>query len=300
MRAFEIPEHRDEQIRWLESELLGTQVLQLVAELESLHGEVRQFAPLSDQSLEAIRERGLTAMTDAQFEHLLSHPRAIVPLQQDVLERGGLYWSRVEGPSDAGTHPKKPDWSQLARVRAAERTSAPAPKPSRFTPLVWATCASLATAAALLLVLRPAADKRDFAEVPRPVAESVWGFEKFADRPADSDAQLSPSRDAYFRGLASAAETWMNRRPATREELARRIGEFRMGCSRILLSSHPPLDEEDRSWLHEHCQSWASALDRHLAETEAGDDMKKIIERVDLTAVKIAAALLGRADSAKG
>ena len=55
------------------------------------------------------------------------------------------------------------------------------------------------------------------------------------------------------------------KRPDDPIDLARRIGEFRQGCSVLILSPHKPLSGQDRAWLVGKCRAWAAKLDAHLA-----------------------------------
>ena len=128
---------------------------------------------------------------------------------------------------------------------------------------------------------------------------SGWGFEKFASQVASDEATLQPplDRKAYLMQLAEAADAWTNKRPESTTELVKRLGQFRMGCSAILIADHGPLPASDRAWLRERCRSWASALDRHLAAAESMSDPVAVRGQVDATVAKIAEALRGRAET---
>lgn len=134
-------------------------------------------------------------------------------------------------------------------------------------------------------------------EPPMPLVAPegpAWGFEKFAaGKPA-------AGREEYLRRMAAAAKEWYAKRPADAAGLARRIGEFRRGCSEIILAEHKSLPPDDRAWLKDRCQKWAAALDKHLAAVEAGGDPVAVRAEVDDAVNKIAAALLGRADTPPG
>lgn len=308
MRAFEIPADRADQVNWLESELLGTELHALVAELQAVHGDATRPVALSDETLAKVRERGLGMLTNAQFSELLRQPTQLLELQQDVLEHGGQYWSRVAPPSDLAIKDRLHKAQPVVSDIQSQYT-----RPSTWqSHAAWALVASIATAAAVLLIVRPnntsVTAKNPSTVVATtetaPITDSgpAWGFAKFATGIQTSEQDLQPPLDraAYLRELAKAAEAWTNKRPVTQETLARRIGEFRMGCSAILLATHGPLPESDRKWLRTRCQSWATALDRHLAAVEAGGQVDVIRAEVDATVVKIAAALQGRADTPTG
>ena len=307
MRALQIPETHQAQIRWLEAEMLGTQFLHLVAELEAVHGRNNDSLHLDDAKLEQVRESGLSVLSQTEIKNLLTHPKQLLSLQQDVLVNGGAFWSEI-----------KPQ--QLAEVSvdiSANINSEPLAlgKKNESTPLAtrfgWALTGALAAAAAVVLLLRPdvfGIQNRQNQPVANKNQEAIispnetWGFAKFADEFNRSKPSLDPTlnRKAYLSQLADAAKAWSNKRPATARDLAKRLGEFRMGCSEIILASHEPISEADRIWLRTRCRDWAAALDRHLADIEAGKSVKEVVGSVDITVTKIAAALLGRAATPQG
>jgi hypothetical protein len=80
-----------------------------------------------------------------------------------------------------------------------------------------------------------------------------------------------------------------------RLELARRITEFRQGCSVLILSDHKPLTADDRAWLVERCRAWVAKLDAHLAFLESGQPAATIRDQADATIHALIAALRERA-----
>jgi hypothetical protein len=149
----------------------------------------------------------------------------------------------------------------------------------------------LATAASLLAVLLAYDRLR-----PRPpdgavAAQGGWGW----SRPDALPRAVPPA--AYLNRLADEAAEWFGVRPEEPIALARRLAEFRQGCSVLILAEHRPLSPEDRRWLVAKCRDWASKLDRHLAAVEAGEDSLKVRTEVDDTVNKMIATLLERAKS---
>ena len=308
MRAFSIPESRADQIAWLESEIVGTELHTLVTELQAVHGEQADQFELDETTISAVRERGLAELSDEQFPKLLRHAKQLLNLQREVLQNGGQYWSEVNSPGDL-PHPSPFVGTNSPTTSApTSQVEARESKSSIGSNILWATIGALATAAALLLFIRPPTTNTNIAKNPTEPIEQVtaakpaWGFAKFANEIETEEQQLEPplSREAYLRELASAADAWSNKKPDNSVALAQRIGEFRMGCSAILIAAHGPLPEADRTWLRERCRSWANALDRHLAEAESGLPVDQVRSAVDTTVTKIAAALLGRADTPTG
>ena len=101
----------------------------------------------------------------------------------------------------------------------------------------------------------------------------------------------------YLDRLADAAGEWFKKRPDDPIALARRIGEFRQGCSVLILSPHKPLSAQDRAWLVEKCRAWAAKLDAHLAALEGGASAAKVRDDADATINKLIEALRDRAKS---
>jgi len=101
----------------------------------------------------------------------------------------------------------------------------------------------------------------------------------------------------YLDRLADAAGEWFKKRPDDPNALARRIGEFRQGCSVLILSPHKPLAAQDRAWLVEKCRAWAAKLDAHLAALEGGASAAQVRDEADATINKLIAALRERAQA---
>ena len=148
---------------------------------------------------------------------------------------------------------------------------------------------SLATAAAVLL----AVGIWQFVSPPQsqPVVAG-WGW----NRPGNLSGDVSAP--AYLNQLADAAQEWFKQRPEGSADLARRIGEFRQGCSQLILAKHRPLSEADRAWLVERCRAWAGKLDAHLADVESGKDVAQVRSDTDATVRQLIDALRKRAESA--
>jgi hypothetical protein len=130
---------------------------------------------------------------------------------------------------------------------------------------------------------------------PPPIGPGVaavgsgWGW----DRPGGFPEHLPPG--TYLHYLADVAREWLDQRPETPMALARRISEFRRGCTVLILSPHRTLPAEDRSWLVEKCRAWAAKLDAHLAAVEAGQDVLKVRGEADETINRLIDALRQRA-----
>jgi hypothetical protein len=120
---------------------------------------------------------------------------------------------------------------------------------------------------------------------PRAPSSPQWAWNKPGALPQNVPA------DAYLTGLADAAHEWFNQRPDEAASLARRMGEFRQGCSVLILSDHASLPPEDRRWLVERCRDWAAKLDKQLAALENGADVLQVRSEMDDLIAQLSRAL---------
>ncbi|QDT14993.1 hypothetical protein [Alienimonas californiensis] len=122
-----------------------------------------------------------------------------------------------------------------------------------------------------------------------PVATIGWGWAGPEGLPqADSPR-------AYLNELADEAEEWFGKRPEDAPAVAKRIAEFRAGCSVLILAEHPALSPASAELLREKCRNWAAALDAQLAAVEAGEPPIEVRSRTDETVRKLIDALRGEA-----
>jgi hypothetical protein len=312
MKIFELPELHNDQVRWLEQEIIGAGFSPFVAEVAAVHGTSNDSTWLTDQQLDAACQSGINSLEPSDFKRLLASPAELLRLRGRVLEKGGEYWTDlINRSSTVDSQTIDAGWHQFTELRQTKknlnpaRTNAQPSSNSMVGKITWAIAASVATAAACLLFLQPPANSiskvnpknNDQATATlnpdERQANSAWGFEKFSNQLPTA----TPDRQEYLNQLATAAETWSNKRADSPQALANRLLEFRKGCSMIMLASHP-LPKSDQVWLKDRCQSWARALNKHIEAVELGGSVEEITASVDSTVVRIAAALRGRADSA--
>lgn len=93
-------------------------------------------------------------------------------------------------------------------------------------------------------------------------APATWGW----NRPDAIDPTLPAG--AYLNRLAETAAEWDAEQPQSVAGLARRIAEFRLGCSRLLTAEHAPLPEPEKKVLLDRCRNWAKNFDTQLAAVE--------------------------------
>jgi hypothetical protein len=281
-----IPDDAAQLAPWLERQLVGLDLVRLVGELHAIHKPAaREQAPVTDLlagHLDRIYTQGLGGVPRKVLRHLLTHPGLLLQLQELILENGGPFWDECGHDYDAmNTHVE----SGRHRLGTLVRTILPQ-RTERASRSVWLPILAMAAVVLIGLVswnlLRPTPQS----------AGATWGWDK------PGALAKNVSREVYLNGLADSAQEWFNKRPDTAVDLGRRIAQFRQGCTTLLLSEHAPLNEKDREWLTERCRKWATKLDAHLADLEAGKDVAAVRQQSDETVNQLIKALRGRAEQA--
>jgi hypothetical protein len=288
--ALDIPDDPTALPGWLERHLVGRELATLVAELSAVHGPKFSGNITLEEWLggrsDAVLADGLTILPGDRLRQLLLQPDLLLDLQELVLVSGGDHWERLGRRSPEIRDAVERGHTQLAAItgtRAVETALKPRRRAGRT--VRWAVF--FAVAASLLAAIMTW--QRVPNQTPNETVQANWGW----NRPGALPQKLT--RAAYLNQLADAASEWRKQRPGVPLALARRIAEFRQGCSVLILSEHPPLPPDDRKWLVEKCREWAAKIDRHLADLEAGKDPGVVRDEVDATAEKLIQALHLRA-----
>lgn len=286
LRAFDIPDDPAALPAWLERQLVGLHLAEVVAELAA----VQQAAPggpsvqgLLGNRLPGVLAAGLGTLPASVLRQFLCHPTLLLELQELILVGGGPYWDRLAA-AEAGTA----ELARRGRQRLPQLWGTPAETvlSLRGPRLPWyrrPVLVSLATAAVVLVAVL---GTQRLAPGPNGTA---WAWNRPGVFRQDLPAPL------YLEHLANAASDWFQQRPEEALPLARRLAAFREGCSVLILSEHAPLPPEDRQWLVSRCRDWAGKLDRHLAALEAGGDPVQVRAEADATIDKLIQALRSRA-----
>jgi hypothetical protein len=295
--SMDIPDDPGELPTWLDRHLVGLDLAALVAELTAVHG--RGQAPTLDEVLgsqrPAVLADGLAALPRPALRQLLRHPALLVELQDLVLAEGGPYWEQLTGGSAALASLALHGERRLEEFLAAETRKAASPGPRatlpRGLPARWYRrpwFVSLATAAIVLITLYDFRDPLARLVVGQAGMVTAWGWENL-----DLTVQRSPG--AYLQELADAGEKWFDQRPDDPATLARRIGQMRQGCSRLIFAEHPPLSPEDRDWLVKSCRSWGAKFDKSLQDLETGAPVAQVRAEMDTAVRDLVEALHKRA-----
>lgn len=309
LHILDLPDTREELIPWLEARFLGPELPELVAQLEDLRPAAAKagpaLGPILDQHGPALLKQGLSALPEAALWSLIADPQRLFELQDWVLTADSRYWNALVASAEDLQLSKSRGEAKWSRFLADESSNAPAPAAKSGGKAAWYASppwVAMATAAVMLLAFRlvmdqkgvkvPGADPNQVAQAPIPPPVG-WGWNN-----PDSLKQ-DVAADVYLTNLANGADAWFKKRPEDNKALAKRIGEFRRGCSELLLAEHQPLAEEDKAWLLERCKVWAGKFDGFLAAAESGADVQKTLAEMDETVNKLITALRTRADGLK-
>jgi len=319
-RVLDIPADQAATAAWLDEQLVGCNLHELVAELAAVHdlplpekaATPAALAAWLGDALPDLLARGTAALDKPRFAALLRTPSLLPAVQELVFVDGGEHWMAVmdraalptaaEGGATTRDGATNNGWATSDggprtgdRVAAGSAASAddgamtgtrtdPALRPavapvagkwsSRLPAALAALAASLFLAFATWSILQPGP------AVP-------WGW----NRPAALAAAAAPE---YLENLAAAAGEWSAEVPQTEAALARRLGDLRAGCDRLIAAPHESLADADREWLVERCRAWRESIAGHLAALSASHDVVAVRAAADGTIAKLTAALRAR------
>ena len=260
---------------WLTAHLLGPELPAVVAELRAAHrpGSSPGLDAVLGDHRAAFLAGGFAALPRPVLSNLLRNPDLLLALPDLVCAEGGRVW--FAGPLDP---------AEVARAaRVADRVHAATLVRPRRPSGWWKYAAvSLATAAAMLAAVYLGGGFRG------PVAPA-WGLAKVKEVPRDAGPK------AVFTKLAEFADEWHKKQPTDAAGLAKRLHEFRQGCTALQLADDLPLSTDDRVWLTGMCGEWAGQIDRHLRDLERTRDVSAVATAMKATASGMADDLRQRA-----
>ncbi|MFM7056457.1 MAG: hypothetical protein ACKO2P_06000 [Planctomycetota bacterium] len=296
LQIFHLPTDPNLIPDWLEQQIVGTSLAQLIAELHAVHGGLqnKKLQEISGNSHPSLLQTGLRALSPAQIQQLLQNPATLGELQEEVFVGGYLYWTRLaesgrassladlllqrrflphsilESPTDAGlssrtaqematlTEPIPQGQSSPERPEMA--VIPPNPQPGPVSPP-----RNSSRRGRLLLLLAPAviAAVAVLLILPRNSSMNAWGFQ----RENLLTAQVSESE--LFSSLTLASADWFNQDRSTLPALRQALQEFSVGCNVLITAPLPQLSPEKRRLLQEKCRNWQREADSLLAQLDA-------------------------------
>ncbi len=254
--------HRD-RARWLEKMILSPELGQLVQELSllSTDSEPATLDRTLGNRKQLVINKGLGILSEAEMHQLLAHPNLLLDLQLEVLLSESKYWNQIEGSPQPRSVVQQSEQKLCEALKLEkERTKRPLiraeDKRPRVTWVAWMT--SIAASIALFVLLW------NFFPLGGGGQPKSWGWNR------STALNRTETGSEYLLRLASLAKEWHKVKPERAQGLARRLIQFRLGCSRLILSEHPSLSADDAKWLKEACLRWASDLDQALTLIEKG------------------------------
>lgn len=272
---------------WIEEQIVGTELQAVVSELSVIHspqGSAPSLDEVLKESRSSILASGLSRLTMPQIQSLLVHPQLLLELQEEVAISGGDFWCERASRNAKTSEQIERHWAgistQIAEQESVSSVASSAGLLARRKRASAILAAASILAAACLLLWQTS-------QPPEPLPG--WGWQASGVLTQEADAPQ------HLRNLASAASEWFNKRPDSAADLAIRIGQFRSGCSLVMLAEHRPLAQKDRRWLVERCRVWAGKLDESRNRLESGVTVDEVQAEVDATLTRLVAALESRA-----
>jgi hypothetical protein len=230
---------------WLERQLVGPDLLEVVRELAALRdgggaGDASAALPAGRRG--EVLEHGLSALTDDEVQALFRRPELLLQLQEWVLVDGGPYWDGVLSGCAAGLAATPPPLAP------------PRPRPPVRRSRVWAfvTHAGVAAAAAAVvwLLVRP--------HPASPPREEGGGIAA-----ASADAVLPTLAEQIDRQWAAVRR---------REDTAAALREMRQTCEALLAAPLPQLSQPERAAVRHDLARLEREIESQRRALEQGGD----------------------------
>jgi hypothetical protein len=277
----DIPDSHTQLVPWLEQQLIGMNLHQLVGELRLLAGTESAYLllhdMLSDEQLAAIQQSGLSVLSESELRTLFRSPETLLELQEIILTQDSGYWTQLE-ISEAQQQLVDQSWKQIERQLFGKTETMPQVISQQKSATRTNFVTTLVTLTAVLFL------GLSIIFWNQPTQTSGWGFSRSGVLTANLSAK------EYLHSLSQAANDWFSKQPETPADLNKRLQQFRTGCEELLKSPHTQLAEADRAWLKERCQAWISKIDGHLADlaqdkkpfaevkTQSNETIQKLID----------------------
>lgn len=273
---------------WLDQQLMGLQLSQLVEELHVLRQvaasqSVKGSEPLNpaaqtpQQTLEQIlnadirervRSQGTSALQQAEIQALFRSPETLLELQEDILIHGSKYWRTVPRSEEHERLAASGFEAIQARIRAAEQSppslDATTPKPHPEThsgPAKSRRSSLLAVAVLAMSVLVTLA-------ILRPTSEPQLSGTGFGTAGLFENDVTSPGQ--YYQRMADANEQWLAMSRTDGAALLAALEAYSKDCEILIDSKHPALPENHERWLKAKCGEWKKKIDDVIVELKAG------------------------------
>jgi hypothetical protein len=284
--AFDLPEETNEIREWLEIQLTGPNLLQVVTQLSAVHDDEDKKLSLDELCSEqwsSILQNGLTELSSEQLSQLLTHSYLLLELQERLLLEGEEYWQQhFLEQRDEQKHAQVKEYL-LEQIQKTDTDPEAVQQETGYKKVAYRKIAILGFISTALVLIAVFLNQQP--------AKPGWGW----DRPGALTADIPA--DQYLNQLADSANEWFNKPTETKAELLTRLKQFRHGCETLIKAPHPQLSQRDRTWLIERCQAWAGKLDDQITALDKGTDLKSADAAADALINKLIKALRERAQS---
>jgi hypothetical protein len=276
----ELPETHEQTALWLERQIVGMELSQLVTELAAVHNATRpreSVRSILSGELNRVLQEGLRCLPQEKFRQVLLQPFYLFELQELVFSYGGEYWRQKESETDLKQRVEA-DWRRLKAALPPDTKPLPL-LPTRKPWLIPSVAALLLGAilgfvACYLWLNGPdfPPKPRQQTTVPPPVASTAWGWNK-----PDAVAPAATPK-AYLERLATLAEEWKTvvppaDAPNRKLQLLIRLLELRAGCTRLSETNHPiPADQQ--KLLKAKAVKWCKKIDLLTTNTQDLEEQK--------------------------
>jgi len=311
----EIPDEVSDWPSWLEQQIVGMSLYDLVVGLKAINEASDANPTLYDhdsysvagsistdeasptlqqvcgEQLPTIYESGLGVLSTEQIGSLFTNPELLLELQELVLIEGGSYWDSVEQSSEdklvVERHVAK-TLTAIGQVRPTqglmEGIDAAMSSSTKQQPSVQKKPKSILEQYWPVLVL--AAGLLIAVGIWSPTATSDgggWGFDKSGLLTAQVTGR------SYLNSLSDAAGTFSKKVPDSKEATLKRLKEFSAGCSKLIAAPNLQLEDvEDRKALVAKCKDWSIKIDGHIADLKQDKkEWREVLKEANETARKM-------------
>jgi len=286
VRIMTIPDDQTQWPGWLEQQLVGSHLRELIEELRILNGLDSSFHAntplgeiLTEKQLAVIAQSGIGNIGLPVIQQLLSNPETLLDLQEHVLINGGSYWQNVPVDSQLKTSVAIVR-SKLATSRGSDELSKrPTSVDGKSSTTKRRSLAWVASLAAMLLI-----------------GVFVWRMQPHSSGHILGSPGLVTNNTAssaeYLERIASAGETWFQEDRSEALKLMALLEDTSHDCQILIDARHDALSPEESDWFVTKCRNWKGEFDATLASLKSGTiTVETARSQSDLTMTKLVAAL---------
>jgi hypothetical protein len=249
--VLEYPLETNAQISWLEELLMGLELGDFVKQQQILlgdHAGQRSATEICDTALGSLYQSGLIELSEAQRAELLHSPRALLQLQEKILEHGGKYWQNIKLPDDQQQEIHQAVQQVQENLTVSTKSLTPTTNRFGYRKIIYAIV-SLAAMVLIALFLN------------RGPTDLAWS------KPGVLDVQLADQ--AFKQHLAVTGQELLANLPADKSSLATRLRQTLTACDALLVAELKQLSPAVRQDLKTRCERWRAAFAQQLANLES-------------------------------